>query len=96
MLSVLVTVIVPVAEELLFRRILFAGLLPFGNNCAWIGTACVFSACHLFLAGAPGLFVIGLGFQWLYCRYKNLAASILAHGALNSCTILAVLFSRGV
>ena len=95
-LSVLVTLIVPVAEELLFRRILFAGLLQFGNKTAWLTTAGVFAAVHLFLAGFPGLFVIGLGFQWLCCRYKNLAASILSHGLLNGFAVLAALLSRGV
>ena len=96
MLSIFVILVVPVAEELLFRRILFAGLQPLGKTTAWLGTAGVFAAVHLFLAGLPGLFVIGLGFQWLYCRHKNLAASIFSHGLLNACTVLAVLFSRGV
>ncbi|MBR1953189.1 MAG: CPBP family intramembrane metalloprotease, partial [Lentisphaeria bacterium] len=96
MLSALVILIVPVAEELLFRRILFAGLLRFGNKIAWLGTAGIFAAIHLYIAGLPGLFFIGLGFQWLYCRHKNLAASILSHGLLNGCTVLAVLLVRGV
>lgn len=96
MLSALVILIVPVAEELLFRRILFAGLLRFGNKIAWLGTAGIFAAVHLYIAGLPGLFFIALGFQWLYCRHENLAASILSHGLLNSCTVLAVLLERGV
>ena len=95
MLSALVVLIVPVAEELLFRRILFAGLLQYGVKTAWFGTAIIFSICHLFLAGAPGLFIIGLGFQWLYFRYKNLTAAILAHGFLNGCAVLEALLSGG-
>ena len=57
----LVSVIVPFAEELLFRRILFAVLLPFGVKTALFGTSFLFAAVHLFLAGLPGLFVIGTG-----------------------------------
>jgi membrane protease YdiL (CAAX protease family) len=94
--AILVCGIVPVAEELLFRRILYAGLLGFGQTTAFFGTAAVFAAFHFFLAGLPGLFLIGLGFQWLYLYRKNLTVSIAAHSFLNACTVLAVLFQRGV
>ena len=96
LLAFLVIVPVPIAEELLFRRILFAALLPQGPIIAWLGTAAVFAAAHLFLAGLPGLFIIGLGFQYLYIRRQNLTVSIVSHGLLNACAVLAVLASRGV
>ena len=94
--AVLVCVIVPISEELLFRRILYTGLLEFGKMTAFFGTAAVFAAVHLFLAGLPGLFLIGLGFQWLYLYRKNLTVSIVAHGFLNACTVAAVLIEKGV
>ena len=96
LLAFLVIVPVPIAEELLFRRILFAALLPWGTLTAWLGTAAVFAAAHLFLAGLPGLFIIGLGFQYLYIYRQNLAVSIVSHSLLNACAVLAVLASRGV
>ena len=94
--AILVCVIVPISEELLFRRILYTVLLELGKTAAFFGTAAVFAAVHLFLAGLPGLFLIGLGFQWLYLYRKNLAVSIAAHGFLNACTVAAVLIEKGV
>ena len=95
LLAALVVLVVPVAEELLFRRVLFAWLLKWGNAAAWLGTAAIFAVVHLFLAGLPGLFVIGLGFQWLYIRRKNLSVSIVSHGLLNACALLSALLIKG-
>ncbi|MBQ7208015.1 MAG: CPBP family intramembrane metalloprotease [Lentisphaeria bacterium] len=86
--SLLVTIPVPVAEELLFRRILYALLRPAGRTFAIVFGAAVFSAVHLFPAGLPGLFIIGAGFQLLFLNRKNLAVSILGHAFLNACAVL--------
>ena len=96
LLAILVTFPVPIAEELLFRRILFAAFLQRSQSLAWFGTAAVFAAVHLFLAGLPGLFIIGLGFQYLYISRQNLAVSIFSHSLLNACAVLAAWASRGV
>ena len=87
--SLLVTIPVPLAEELLFRRILYALLRPAGRKFAVVSGAVVFAAVHLFLAGLPGLFIIGAGFQLLFLNRKNLAVSILGHALLNTCAVLA-------
>lgn len=94
LLAFLVLIPVPVAEELLFRRILYAGLLPAGRKTALIGSAAAFAAAHLFLAGLPGLVVIGAGFQLLYLSRKNLMCSIASHAMLNGCSLLATLIQR--
>jgi len=86
--ALLVTIPIPIAEELLFRRILYALLLPAGRNFAVISCAAVFSAVHLYLAGIPGLFVIGAGFQLLCLARKNLAVSIICHLLFNACAVV--------
>ena len=86
--SLLVTIPIPVAEELLFRRILYSLLLPAGRKFAVISCAAIFSAVHLYLAGLPGLFVIGAGFQLLYLARKNLAVSIICHLLFNACAVV--------
>ena len=86
--ALLVTIPVPVAEELLFRRILYALLRPAGRNFAILSGAAVFAVVHLFLAGLPGLFIIGAGFQLLFLNRKNLAVSIWGHALLNACAVL--------
>ena len=89
----MVTVPVPIAEELLFRRILFDGLQPLGTYTALLITSAVFAAVHLFPAGLPGLFIIGAGFQWIYLRQKNLLSAVFCHAMLNGISVIAVLFT---
>ena len=91
--TLLVTVPVPIAEELLFRRILFDGLQPLGTYTALLITSAVFAAVHLFPAGLPGLFIIGAGFQWIYLRQKNLLSAVFCHAMLNGISVIAVLFT---
>ena len=87
---VLLTVIfVPVAEEITFRRALYAMLSPFGEKTAFVLSAAGFSAAHFFLVGAPGLFVLGAIFQMTFLKTRNLSAAILVH-ALFNLTSLAV------
>lgn len=88
-----VCVLVPIAEELLFRRAMFGALLPLGETPALIFTALIFALCHGFLLGLPGLFLLGAGFQYLYRRYQNLAYPLLAHAFFNFIPICAVLLS---
>lgn len=88
LIFVLVVIVCPIAEELIFRRTVF-GLAEkaFGANAAGFITAGIFSAAHSFLAGAPGLLIMGLAFQWIYSRKGNLAASIILHSACNAITL---------
>ena len=84
-------VFVPLIEELLFRRIVYGFLLRWGTRCAFFGTALVFSVCHFFLAGVPGLFVLGLGFQFMYLRYRNLGAAVMLHALVNMSAFVSAL-----
>lgn len=84
-------VFVPLIEELLFRRIVYGFLLRWGTRYAFVGTALIFSLCHFFLAGAPGLFVLGLGFQFMYLRYRNLGAAVMLHALVNMSAFVSVL-----
>ena len=76
-------VFAPLIEELLFRRIVYGFLLRWGWGIAFAGTALLFSMCHFFLAGVPGLFVLGLGFQFMYLKYSNLGAAVMLHSLVN-------------
>ena len=96
LLAILVTIPVPVAEELLFRRILYGGVVRQGRMTALLFTSFFFAAVHFFLAGFPGLFVIGAGCQLIYLKRKNLLAAILSHALLNACAVLSAALSTGV
>lgn len=86
-----VIVLVPVCEEILFRRLLFGLLRSLGFWTALVGGAALFSAAHLFLLGAPSLFLMGIAFQLVYLWRRNLAASMLMHSLVNLLAILGTL-----
>lgn len=83
LLFLAVCVLIPVVEEILFRRLIFRAWHKAHPGSAWIGTSLLFAAVHGYLPGLPGLLILGCGFQYLYLRYRNLAAAILAHSLVN-------------
>ena len=85
-------VLPPVVEELLFRRLIYGELLRFGAVTAFVVTAVLFSVCHFFVAGIPGLFVLGVAFQLMFLKQKNLAAAMVLHGLVNSAAFLNTVF----
>ena len=81
----------PLMEELLFRRIVYGALLRFGFLPALIGTALLFSFCHFFVAGIPGLFLLGIGFQLAYLKFRNFTMPVLLHALVNCSAFLAAI-----
>ena len=88
-LLLLTAVAVPLTEELIFRRCLYNLLLPLGGAAALVGSALIFSAAHGFLLGAPGLFFIGMVFQFLANITRNLWSSVICHACHNAIVLLA-------
>ena len=81
----------PLTEELLFRRMIYGFLLRVNWRTALLLTALVFSLCHFFVAGIPGLLVLGLGFQFSYLKFRNLSAAVILHAMVNSLAFWAAL-----
>ena len=91
LLILMAVIVVPIVEEFVFRRVLFElTAKATGFNAAGFITAGVFSAAHGFLAGAPGLFLMGVILQWMYSKHRNLAACIMLHGLCNAVAIICV------
>ena len=89
LLILMAVIIIPVTEELVFRRAIFELIAKgAGFNAAGFLTAGVFSAAHCFLAGAPGLFLMGLILQWMYSKTRNLASCIALHSLCNAVAII--------
>ena len=84
----------PIIEELFFRRIIYGFFLRFGYGKAFFATALLFSCCHFFIAGLPGLFILGLGFQFGYLKFRNLSAAVLMHSLVNSLAFIAGVMSQ--
>ena len=75
----------PLAEELLFRGLLFDALRrrwPFWPVA--VGTGVLFAATHLSLLTIPALTVLGVGLAWLKERYASLYPPILLHAINNA------------
>ncbi len=83
-MAVMAIAVAPVAEEILFRGILYPFLKHRGfPRLAWWGTALLFGAVHANLMTLVPLVFLGLTLTWLYERTGNLLAPIFAHSLFN-------------
>jgi len=91
-LGVLTILLVPVAEEILFRGIIYPWIKQRGfPRLALVGTSLLFAAMHLNLVTFIPLFVLALVLTFLYEWTNNLLAPITAHALFNGLNF-AVLF----
>lgn len=85
---VTIAVLTPLAEELLFRGMLFGGVrqrIPFIP--AAVATSVLFMSLHEPQAW-PGVFVLAFGLALAYERTKSLWAPIAAHATVNGLPLL--------
>jgi membrane protease YdiL (CAAX protease family) len=79
-------VAVPIAEEFLFRGVLYRWLRDgWGLYAGLVGSALVFAAVHILLgtSGALQIFLIGLALAYLYDITGSLWPSMVFHGVNN-------------
>lgn len=89
--GVFAVVIAPVAEEFIFRGMLFPFVQQLGfPKLAWFGVSALFALIHMNAPTFVPLFVFALALTWLYEKTDNLLAPITAHALFNA-TNLAVL-----
>jgi membrane protease YdiL (CAAX protease family) len=96
MLGVVTILLVPVAEEMLFRGILYPWIkrIGFPRLAVW-GTALAFAAMHLNLETLLPLFVLALALIALYEWTDNLLAPISAHALFNALNFALVYWAAG-
>jgi membrane protease YdiL (CAAX protease family) len=83
-LGLVTILLVPLAEELLFRGILYPWIKQAGfPRLAWWGSALLFAAMHANLPTFVPLVVLALILTLLYEMTGNLLASITAHAVFN-------------
>lgn len=87
-------VLAPVAEEFMFRGVLFPYVKQLGYpRLAWFGVSFLFALIH---ANAPTfvpLLVLALIFTWLYQKTNCLLAPIAAHSLFNTANLV-ILFTQ--
>ncbi len=91
---VLLAVVAPVVEELLFRGLLQGGLAARLHPVLALGiTATIFAAVHFQPVQFPGLVIAGLVFGGLALRSGRLGPAIVAHMAFNAFTVVLLALS---
>ncbi len=94
-LAIMAVAIAPVAEEMLFRGILYPVIKAAGYpRLALWGTSILFGASHLNLATFLPLTFLALALTWLYEKTDNLLAPILAHSLFNTANFFLLVFER--
>ena len=81
--AIVIVVIAPIVEELIFRGAGFGLLRRFGATIAILVTAFAFAAIHGLFEAFPLLFLFGAGLAWLRERTGSVYPCIVLHGAFN-------------
>lgn len=97
LLGVLVVLIAPVTEEIIFRGFLVGGLARrVGPLLAALVSALLFAAVHADLGSLIPFTLIGLVFTFIYLRSGSLTSVILAHFLFNVIGYAGTIADRGV
>lgn len=86
---VVVALLAPVVEELLFRGLGYTVLEPFGRWTAIVVTAVGFATAHGLVEGFPLLVLFGGGLAYMRSRVGSIVPGILVHMAFNTVVLLA-------
>ncbi len=88
----------PIAEEILYRGVLFRGLVDMsaagraGLTAAVAGSAALFAASHFQALQFPGLLLFGIVAALVFQRTGRLGTAIWVHVGFNLTTVTALLF----
>jgi membrane protease YdiL (CAAX protease family) len=94
-LGMFAIVLAPVAEEFIFRGMLFPFIKQIGfPKLAWFGVSFLFALIHLNAPTFVPLFVFALALTWLYEKTDNLLAPITAHALFNASNLALLLWQN--
>jgi membrane protease YdiL (CAAX protease family) len=91
--GIFAVVIAPVAEEFVFRGMLYPFVKQLGSpRAALFGVSALFAAIHFDAGTFVPLFALALVLTWLYEMTDNLLAPIAAHSLFNGINLIALHF----
>ena len=86
-------VIAPVAEEFIFRGVLYPFIKQLGSpRAAWFGVSAIFAGIHFDAGTFASLFALALVLTWLYEKTDCLLAPVAAHSLFNTANLVALHF----
>jgi CAAX protease family protein len=85
---VVVSIVAPVVEELIYRGLGFWLLAPYGTWVAIVVTGVLFGASHGLLVALPILTVFGLVIGWLRARVGSVYPTMILHGIFNGLALI--------
>jgi membrane protease YdiL (CAAX protease family) len=84
-------VLAPVAEEFIFRGMLFPFIKQRGYpKTAWAAASLLFALAHVSAPYFVSLFVLALALTWLYEKTDTLLAPIFAHALFNAAGLILI------
>lgn len=90
-------VMAPVAEEFIFRGVLYPFIKQWGfPNLALIVTSVLFAAIHGSFVLVIPLFLLAVALTWLYEKTGNLLAPVFAHSLFNSANLVILVFGEQI
>jgi len=94
-LGVFAVVLAPVAEEFIFRGMLYPLVKQLGSpRYALFGISAIFAAIHFDAGTFVPLFALALALTWLYEKTDNLLAPITAHALFNAANLVLLFFAQ--
>jgi membrane protease YdiL (CAAX protease family) len=91
--GIFAVVIAPVAEEFVFRGMLYPFVKQLGSpRAALFGVSAIFAAIHNDAGTLVPLFALALALTWLYETTDNLLAPIAMHSLFNATNLIALYF----
>ena len=95
LLAIAAAIIAPVAEEILFRRVIYGYIAArVGIAGSVVLTSMLFAMIHDSFAQFPALFLLGVAFQLTYLHFHSLYPAILLHFLNNAAAVCAILAVR--
>ena len=92
----LLAVLAPLVEELVFRGLLYGWIAGWNSRAAWLISSLAFAAAHLEPAHIVLVLPLGLLFGWLRRRTDSLLPSLVAHIVNNGFALLAAVYLPGL
>jgi membrane protease YdiL (CAAX protease family) len=94
-LAFFAVVLAPVAEEFIFRGVLFSFVKNLGYpKIAWIGVSLLFALIHGDVGIFVPLFFLALALTWLYEKTENLLASVVTHALFNGINLVMLIYQN--